>query len=55
MRLLYERIKIMYILIFFYLLLEISFKLKPKDKSIIPIAFATDNKFTYEIPFIKQN
>ena len=49
MRLFYERIKIMYILIFFYLLLEINFKLEPKDKSIIPIAFATDNKFTYPL------
>lgn len=49
MKLFYEKIKMFYILLFFYLLIIITFKLKPKDKSIIPVAFAIDDKFTYPL------
>jgi hypothetical protein len=49
MRLFCERIKNIYILVFFYLILKTTFKIKPKVKSIIPISFATDNKFAYPL------
>jgi len=49
MKWVYERIIILYILLFFYFLLNINYKFKQKDKSVIPIAFSTDNKFTYPL------
>lgn len=45
-----KRLKL-FMLLFIYLLLKITYKLKSKDKPInnIPIAFAIDNKFTYPL------
>jgi hypothetical protein len=49
MKLIYERIKMLYVLLFFYFLLNVTFKFKQKDKSTIPIAFAIINKYTYPL------